>query len=63
VLQTVQTLTRIFGNVTLERFSRMLRVSNRVVTGFRQMWQVPDEMSPSCHRVCIVSSLLNEHWF
>lgn len=57
-LHSVQTLTRMFGNVIRERLSLTLRVSKRVVTGFRQAWQMPDEVSPSCHVAVIGSSLM-----
>jgi hypothetical protein len=55
-LHSVQTLTRTFENETRMRSGWMVRASNRVATGFRQAEHMPDEMSPSCHGACIVTS-------
>ncbi|HUQ20641.1 MAG TPA: hypothetical protein VM099_13585, partial [Gemmatimonadaceae bacterium] len=61
-LHSVQTLTSTLGNETRERFIWIVRLSNLVVTGFRQLKHVPDEMSPSLIRDRIVFSPL-EHCF
>jgi hypothetical protein len=63
-LHSVQTPTRTLENVTRDLVGLMLRISNRVCTGFRHELQMPDVMSPSWNGAVIVASRnLSEQFF
>jgi hypothetical protein len=57
-LHSLQTPTRMFEKVTLERLILMSRVSYRALTCFPQTLQVAAATSPSCHGACITASLM-----
>jgi hypothetical protein len=57
-LHSLQTPTRMFEKVTLERLILMSRVSYRALTCFPQTLQVAAATSPSCHGACITASLI-----